>query len=81
IALIGVGIGAFIGIGLCLLQQHFQLIQLNELEYYVSTAPIHIIWWQILVVCIVTMLICFISLLLPSMLVTKINPVKAIQFR
>ncbi|MFN4007049.1 MAG: ABC transporter permease [Chitinophagaceae bacterium] len=81
IALIGVGIGAFIGIGLCLLQQHFQLIKLNELEYYVSTAPIHIIWWQILVVCIVTMLICFISLLLPSMLVTKINPVKAIQFR
>jgi lipoprotein-releasing system permease protein len=81
ITLIGVTVGFIVGVGLCLLQQHFKFITLNEAAYYVSTAPIQIIWWQVWAVCAGTVVVCFISLILPTLLVRSVQPVKAIQFR
>jgi lipoprotein-releasing system permease protein len=77
----GIGIGFVAGIGICLLQQYTGFIKLDESSYYVSVAPVYIIWWQVAAVCIVTALVCYASLILPTWLVKKINPVKAIQFR
>lgn len=81
IALIGIGIGLLIGVGLCLIQQYFGVITLDETSYYVSVAPVKIIWWQVLLVCITTAAICFAALTIPALIVKKIQPVKAIQFR
>ena len=81
ITLVGVGIGLFLGIGVCLLQQHFGFITLDEANYYVAVAPIQIVWWQVILVCVVTALVCFLSLIVPTLLVKNIKPVKAIQFR
>ncbi len=81
ITLAGVGIGAIAGVGLCLLQQATGLIKLDESNYYVSVAPIQIIWWQVAAVCIATAVICFLSLIIPTLIVKKIQPVKAIEFR
>jgi lipoprotein-releasing system permease protein len=81
ITVIGVGFGLLIGVGLCLLQQYTGFIHLDETAYYVSSAPIKIIWWQVLAVCAGTVLVCFISLIIPTLLVRNIQPVKAIQFR
>jgi lipoprotein-releasing system permease protein len=77
----GIGIGFVLGIGFCLLQQYTGFITLDETSYYVATAPVLIIWWQIGLVCIATFLICFLLLIIPTLLIKKINPVKAIQFR
>ncbi|MES2006116.1 MAG: ABC transporter permease [Bacteroidota bacterium] len=77
----GIGIGFTAGIGLCLLQQYTGFIKLDESSYYVATAPVHIIWWQVLAVCVSTALVCYLSLIIPTWLVKKIRPVKAIQFR
>jgi lipoprotein-releasing system permease protein len=77
----GIGIGFVAGIGICLLQQYTGFIKLDESSYYVSVAPVYIIWWQVAAVCIVTALVCYVSLILPTWLIKKINPVKAIQFR
>jgi lipoprotein-releasing system permease protein len=77
----GIGTGFLLGIGICLLQQYTGFITLDESSYYVSTAPVYIIWWQVLAVCIITAAVCYLSLILPTWLVKKINPVKAIQFR
>jgi lipoprotein-releasing system permease protein len=81
IAGIGVLIGLTVGVGICLLQQQTGFIKMNEAAYYVSEAPIYIIWWQVVAVCVATLLVCFLSLLIPTWLVKTIRPVKAIQFR
>ncbi len=77
----GIGIGFVLGIGICLFQQYTGFIKLDEASYYVSTAPVYIIWWQVLAVCAVTAIVCYLSLIIPTWLIKKINPVKAIQFR
>ncbi|HEX6913844.1 MAG TPA: ABC transporter permease, partial [Chitinophagaceae bacterium] len=77
----GVGLGLAVGLGLCYLQKATGFIQLDETAYYVSEAPIYIIWWQVALVCIATMVVCFLSLLVPTLIVRSIRPVKAIQFR
>jgi len=77
----GIGIGFVLGIGICLLQQYTGFITLDEASYYVATAPVQIIWWQVLAVCVATAVVCYFSLIIPTWLIKKINPVKAIQFR
>jgi lipoprotein-releasing system permease protein len=81
ITIVGAGAGFIIGVAICLLQQSTGFITLNEAAYYVSTAPVKIIWWQVAAVCIGTVVVCFLSLIIPTLLVKSVQPVKAIQFR
>jgi lipoprotein-releasing system permease protein len=81
ITLAGVGFGLIIGIGICLLQQATGFITLDEASYYITVAPIKIIWWQVAAVCAGTSVVCFISLFLPTLLIPKVSPVKAIEFK
>lgn len=81
IALKGVIWGFAVGMGLVLLQQSTGFIKLDESAYYVKEAPVLIVWWQIVLVCMATWLLSFIILLLPALLVKKIKPIQAIQFR
>lgn len=81
ITLAGVIIGLIGGVGICLLQQYTGFIRLDETTYYVSTAPIDLIWWQVAAVCVCTAIVCFLCLIIPTLLVKNIKPVKAIQFR
>jgi lipoprotein-releasing system permease protein len=81
ITLIGIGAGLFIGLGICILQQQTGFIKLDESAYYVSSAPVYIIWWQVVLVCFATLVVCFAALILPTLIVRSIQPVKAIQFR
>ncbi len=81
ISLKGIGLGLLFGVGIALLEQYTGFIKLNETAYYVSSAPVDLIWWQVAAVCAGTLLVCFLSLLLPTVFVRTIRPVKAIQFR
>ena len=81
ITLTGVGFGLIIGVGICLLQQATGLITLDEASYYITVAPIKMIWWQVAAVCAGTSVVCFISLFLPTLLIPKVSPVKAIEFK
>jgi lipoprotein-releasing system permease protein len=81
--IIGKGLfyGNLIGIGLCLAQQYFEFIQLDEEAYYVSVAPVALNWAVILALNIGTLLITLLVLLIPSLLIARISPVKAIRFK
>jgi lipoprotein-releasing system permease protein len=72
--------GNLIGISLLLLQQHFGIIKLNPENYYVNQAPVYINLIYILVLNLLTVIVCFLVLLIPSYIITKISPVKAIRF-
>ena len=80
IALTGVITGLVIGLGLSFLQLQTGFITLNEEAYYMKVAPVHIIWWQVILVTIGTFLVCFAILLIPSWISRKISPARAIQF-
>jgi lipoprotein-releasing system permease protein len=72
--------GNCIGIGLIIIQQQFGIIKLNPDSYYVNVAPAHLDWLYILLLNIGTLVICLVVLLIPSYIITKISPVKAIRF-
>ena len=80
--LVGVGLfwGNIIGIGLLLLQQHFNLFALDPNTYYVSQVPVYLHWSYIVALNVGTLLLCFLILLIPSYIISKISPVKAIRF-
>jgi lipoprotein-releasing system permease protein len=72
--------GNLIGIGLLLLQKNGKIISLNPETYYVTHAPVYIDWTYLLGINLGTILVCLLMLLLPSYIITKISPVKAIKF-
>jgi lipoprotein-releasing system permease protein len=77
----GILIGNAVGIGLCFLQYKFHFIKLPQESYYLSYAPIDFNWGWILSLNIGTVVTCLLILLIPSMLIRKINPVEAIRFK
>ena len=81
ITITGIILGAVFGLGLCWLQQSTGFIKLNEEAYYMTEAAVKIVWWQIALICGCTLMICFLVLMIPSIIVRRVRPVKAIQFR
>lgn len=81
IIVVGLLWGNLIGIGLCLLQERFEFITLSEENYYLSTAPIDLNFWPILLLNLGTLAVTLFFLIIPSYLVTSISPVKAIRFK
>lgn len=81
IALRGIIMGAAIGLIVLLLQLKTGFIKLDEDAYFLDKAAVQITTWEVLFICGITFLICMLVLLLPSYIVKKIQPVKAIHFR
>ena len=81
ITIVGIVLGTVLGIGICWLQRSTGFIKLKEEAYYMSEAAVKIIWWQVGVIGASTLLFCFLVLMIPSLIVRTVRPVKAIQFR
>jgi lipoprotein-releasing system permease protein len=80
ITLQGLFWGNAIGMAFCFLQYRFRFITLQEADYYLAYAPIHLDPWRILAINLGTLLVTVLFLIIPSFLVTRISPLKAIRF-
>ncbi|MEQ7800275.1 FtsX-like permease family protein [Pedobacter sp. ASV1-7] len=81
--LVGFGLllGNILGLGLGFLQQYTHVFKLDQASYYLSYVPIEIHFVDVLILNLATMVICVLVLILPSMLVSRISPLKAIRFK
>lgn len=81
--LIGYGLllGNVVGLGLCYLQDKTKFIKLDSASYYVDHVPISISMSDVLLLNLGTLIVCLLVLLIPSGLVSRISPVKAINFK
>ena len=77
---VGLFFGNLIGIGILLAQKYFGFIKLNPETYYVNEAPVYLDFKYILLLHVGTLVLCLLMLLIPSYIVSKISPVKAIKF-
>ncbi|MHA4738390.1 ABC transporter permease [Dyadobacter sp. MSC1_007] len=77
----GIIIGNIVGLSLCWLQYQFKLIPLDPVNYYMDTVPIVFDWPIFLMVNVVTIVIAALILLIPTLIITRIQPIKALLFK
>lgn len=76
----GLLFGNILGVGVCWLQHTTGFIRLDESAYYIRTAPVQLQFVPVLLVNAITFAVSFLTLLIPSLLVRTITPVKALRF-
>ena len=76
----GLFFGNIIGLLLLFIQYYFEVITLNPETYYVTTMPVYISFTAIILLNFGTLFLCFLMLIIPSYIITKIEPSKAIKF-
>jgi lipoprotein-releasing system permease protein len=72
--------GNLIGISICLVQQHFKIITLNPESYFLSFVPMNFNLTSLVLLNVGTLVITLIVLMLPSMIIARINPARTIRF-
>ena len=64
---IGAMVGLILGLGICLLQEHFGLLKLgNGEEYIISTYPVAVQWWDIILVIAMVFALSVLSAWIPA---------------
>ncbi len=81
ITITGILLGNGVALLLIWLQQHYGLISLQEEMYYISKVEMRPEWWHFALVDAGTFIVCFLILIIPTLIIRRIQPVKAIQFR
>ncbi|MES2568245.1 MAG: FtsX-like permease family protein [Bacteroidota bacterium] len=76
----GLFFGNLIGIGFCLLQSYFKFAILNPETYYLDAVPINFSIVHILLINVGTIITCLLMMFLPTLILNKITPMKAIRF-
>jgi lipoprotein-releasing system permease protein len=81
ITLFGLVLGNVFGLSVCWLQDRYGFITLPEDAYFISKAVVKLEWWHVPLVNIGTFIICFLVLMIPTLVVRRMQPARAIQFR
>lgn len=73
--------GNLIGISLCLIQKYLKIVPLDPVNYFVDTVPILIDWPTIAWINLATIVIVGLIILIPTSIISRIQPVKALIFK
>ena len=78
---IGLLWGNLFGLGFIWFQETYRVFKFpNPKEYYIDYIPVHIDFPTVLILNLGVLILCLLMLLIPSYIITKITPVKAIKF-
>jgi lipoprotein-releasing system permease protein len=77
----GILLGNTIAIGLCMLQLKYGILKLPEDSYNMRYAPVKIIWWQVGLVDVGTLVLCIFCMWLPTLYIRRVQPAKVLQFK
>ena len=77
----GLLIGNAVGLGFCLVQDYFRLIPLDPKNYFMSFVPIQWDWSVIIMLNLATVGIIAAVLWLPTLVINRVDPVKALAFK
>ena len=77
---LGLLFGNVIGLTLGWIQQRFEILKLDQANYYIDHVPVQFDLTSIVMVNIGSLVACLIMLIIPSMLVSRIDPIKSIRF-
>jgi lipoprotein-releasing system permease protein len=80
IGVIGALVGSSIGYLGCEIVTRYNLIKLPQDIYYISTLPMKVSFFDVLVIALVTIVICVLSTLYPSYKAANIDPVEALRY-
>jgi lipoprotein-releasing system permease protein len=73
--------GNLLAITLLSIQKYTGIIALNPSSYYVNQAPVSINLLHIISINAITVFTCLLVLIIPSYIITKISPIKAIRYQ
>jgi lipoprotein-releasing system permease protein len=76
----GLIFGNILGLGICFLQYQFKIIKLNPHDYYMSFVPVSWHWEIVGLLNLLAFIVVTLVLLLPTMIIARINPIKVIRF-
>lgn len=76
----GLLLGNVIGLSLCAVQYFFRIIPLEAKDYYMSYVPISWDWDVVIILNLFTLIVVYAILAIPTLLIIRINPIKAIKF-
>jgi lipoprotein-releasing system permease protein len=72
--------GNIIALSFCYIQDRFKIIPLDPENYYMDTVPINWNFSVILLLNAITLLLTMLSIIIPTLMITRIKPVTAIKF-
>jgi len=76
----GLILGNVVGLGLCWIQDYFKIVKLNPHDYYMNVVPISWNWEIVFFLNLITFSVVTVVLLVPTLVIARIEPIKAIRF-
>jgi lipoprotein-releasing system permease protein len=80
IGAVGTAFGVGLGFILCKLLEKYKFIELPGDVYYITTLPVSLRAFDMLIIAAAAMVICFLATLYPALQASKLNPVDAIRY-
>jgi lipoprotein-releasing system permease protein len=80
VGVVGTLIGLGAGLGLCELLAKYKFIELPSDVYYISTLPVRVEMWDVVLVIAAAMVISFLATIYPSWHASRLNPVESLRY-
>ena len=80
LGIVGIILGNLLAFGLSELQLNFNIIELPETVYFLSTAPMEISGMNYLIVSLAAFILTIFSSVIPSIVASNLKPISAIRF-
>ena len=80
VGVVGTIAGLLSGLGLCQLIAKYKLQVLPSDIYYISTLPVRVETWDVVLVALAAVVISFLATIYPSWHASRLNPVEALRY-